>query len=131
MKYPSFKKLYIYALSSACEEGAHLQGNEIIILTSSAIIKGIPIGIKEYPEDDLNDYDVNKDLLNHYRALTSKTLKEEYENEGIIEGNDGCIILKNATAQYAPNFTCNFQQVTIFLDQILGITLGSGDIERY
>lgn len=105
MNNPTFKKFLTMsvALATTTDEFAE---DSLIIVTHSGIIEG------RYGEGS---------LLSSFSKGVKDKFDEAYPSD--LSGNDGHIILKNATLTTATG-QFNFQELIVFYDQIVGVTLG-------
>jgi hypothetical protein len=89
-------------------------------LTPSGIISGrlLKRSNGEKPTD-------GKDLIAEAVESFSKKYKEVYNIENFVPGNDGFVILEDVTIrQIGSDSIFKLEQLTVFYDQIVGISLG-------
>ncbi len=119
MDRPSLKKIIISNLCNITELEA-LKDNDINLLTPSGIISG-RLSKRSNEEEPTNGNDVLAETMEGF----SQRYKEVYNIKNSVPGNDGFIILENVTIrQIGSESTCILDQLTVFYDQIVGISLG-------
>lgn len=110
------KYLVAHFAQMPCVEG--MENNELILITAAGIISGT----FAIATDDVSD---PANLL----AATTNELAHVYREDcGIpvdatLDGNDGCIALKDVTIRNGQN-TFNTPFLCVFFDQIIGASLG-------
>ena len=98
-----------------------MEKNSVILFTSAGIICGTPVGITDdvsNPADFLTE--TMKKLVKSYRD------DNNISDEAFLDGNDGCVALKNVTIQNDQQ-KLNIPFLCVFIDQIVGVSIGSFD----
>ena len=117
-KIPSFKKFFIgnYTSLTTYNDFKH---KKIIILTATGIIEGT-LSIKgQYPTNE------SRELLHISLDTISKNYKSTFniESSAPLKGNDGLLALDNVTLITNNGAKINFENLIVFFDEIIAITL--------
>ena len=105
--------------------------NSVILLTAAGMISG-----KLIEKSDLESFDqTDKSALSTFTVSTiTQKSKEEFDKQSDSElnvtGNDGYIILKDVHVTNVSGQTMFFSALTVFFDQIIGVTLGSVQVNN-
>ena len=112
------KKVILSFASSLSADG--LEKNHIILTTSAGLISGKPLP----PETDFDEtrQDGQQMSVDEIYTMLLKIAGEHFE--GNVEGNDGYMLLTDATIRNQ-NTTYNLGTIVVFYDQIIGVSLGS------
>lgn len=108
---PTLKKeiIKMFAIAPTVEAFAN---NKVIFLTPMGIITG------SLPDE--NTSESNTKIIS---AIVNKT--NEYFKDVELSDNDGYIQLTDASLRTATGSTCNLGDIVLFVDQIIGVTLGT------
>ena len=105
--------------------------NSVILLTAAGMISG-----KLIEKSDLESFDqTDKSALSTFTVATiAQKSKEEFDKQSDSElnvtGNDGYIILKDVHVTNVSGQKMFFSALTVFFDQIIGVTLGSVQVNN-
>ena len=130
MKIASLKKSVILGMANATTVDMFKE-NSVILLTAAGMISG-----KLIEKSDLESFDqTDKSALSTFTVSTiTQKSKEEFDKQSDSElnvtGNDGYIILKDVHVTNVSGQTMFFSALTVFFDQIIGVTLGSVQVNN-
>lgn len=127
MDIPSLKKTLVTCLLDITGDGP-LKGNKLILATAAGMIIGEPISdedVSELKVEDLNEPSkVTLKVLTSCAESCSEGYKKAHNVDYPLSGNDGYVVLKNATLK-----TLNAEYVLasfiVFYDQIIGVSIGN------
>lgn len=103
-------------------ENEPIKDNQLILVTPLGLIFGKPINFEN--EDDI---DKNKVVFAAILdELNSQFLEDLKKDNRELDPNDGYILLQDVTIRNG-NTTSNIPLLTVFYDQIIGITIGNID----
>lgn len=137
MEIPTIKKTIINAVSGITDlkeiklkDGTsfEMSGKKVIVVTSGCIISGVLPDPEDAPYKITGVSSFTYDFVTLAVETTAKKYREKHGINDELPGNDGCIVLKNAVVRYAADFTAKFDELVVFNDQILGITIADRDI---
>lgn len=100
-----------------------LTDNQVILVTAAGVITGSPV-----TKEDIN---VDSDPKKFFISKMAKEFSDSYRKdnnisaEEILEGNDGFLLLKNATLHSADGTPFNFKELIVFYDEIIATSLGN------
>lgn len=116
----AFKKDLILQFAALASEPAS-PSNHLVLLTSAGIITGDII------LDDEKDPDVSS--LTKFTTDTAMDYRKEYQlpDDSHLDGNDGCICLKNVTINLS-RVTTHIPFLSVFFDQIIAVSIGNLDV---
>ena len=126
----SLKKSVILGMANATTVDMFKE-NSVILLTAAGMISG-----KLIEKSDLESFDqTDKSALSTFTVATiAQKSKEEFDKQSDSElnvtGNDGYIILKDVHVTNVSGQTMFFSALTVFFDQIIGVTLGSVQVNN-
>ena len=130
MNIASLKKSVILGMANATTVDMFKE-NSVILLTAAGMISG-----KLIEKSDLESFDqTDKSALSTFTVSTiTQKIKEEFDKQSDSElnvtGNDGYIILKDVHVTNVSGQTMFFSALTVFFDQIIGVTLGSVQVNN-
>ena len=130
MNIASHKKSVIQGMANATTVDMFKE-NSVILLTAAGMISG-----KLIEKSDLESFDqTDKSALSTFTVSTiTQKSKEEFDKQSDSElnvtGNDGYIILKDVHVTNVSGQTMFFSALTVFFDQIIGVTLGSVQVNN-
>lgn len=130
MNIASLKKFVILGMANATTVDMFKE-NSVILLTAAGMISG-----KLIEKSDLESFDqTDKSALSTFTVSTiTQKSKEEFDKQSDSElnvtGNDGYIILKDVHVTNVSGQTMFFSALTVFFDQIIGVTLGSVQVNN-
>lgn len=130
MNIASLKKSVILGMANATTVDMFKE-NSVILLTAAGMISG-----KLIEKSDLESFDqTDKSALSTFTVSTiTQKSKEEFDKQSDSElnvtGNDGYIILKDVHVTNVSGKTMFFSALTVFFDQIIGVTLGSVQVNN-
>lgn len=130
MNIASLKKSVILGMANATTVDMFKE-NSVILLTAAGMISG-----KLIEKSDLESFDqTDKSALSTFTVSTiTQKSKEEFDKQSDSElnvtGNDGYIILKDLHVTNVSGQTMFFSALTVFFDQIIGVTLGSVQVNN-
>lgn len=130
MNIASLKKSVILGMANATTVDMFKE-NSVILLTAAGMISG-----KLIEKSDLESFDqTDKSALSTFTVSTiTQKSKEEFDKQSDSElnvtGNDGYIILKDVHVTNVSGQTMFFSALTAFFDQIIGVTLGSVQVNN-
>ncbi|HIX90849.1 MAG TPA: hypothetical protein H9845_08150 [Candidatus Agathobaculum pullicola] len=130
MNIASLKKSVILGMANATTVDMFKE-NSVILLTAAGMISG-----KLIEKSDLESFDqTDKSALSTFTVSTiTQKSKEEFDKQSDSElnvtGNDGYIILKDVHVTNVSGQTMFFSALTVFFDQIIGVTLGSVQVNN-
>ncbi len=130
MNIASLKKSVILGMANATTVDMFKE-NSVILLTAAGMISG-----KLIEKSDLESFDqTDKSALSTFTVATiAQKSKEEFDKQSDSElnvtGNDGYIILKDVHVTNVSGQTMFFSALTVFFDQIIGVTLGSVQVNN-
>lgn len=101
---------------------SNFSGSQIVIFTSGCMITGTPHS-KDVESESQKDSSNNIPLVNKTVVAVAKQYRESYGVDGPLDGDDGCIVLEDATIQYPNNFIVNSAELVVFYDQIVAISV--------
>lgn len=107
--------IFNYSMLPSMDE---LKNNELILVTAGGVIKGKPIS--ENPETfstNVLDKITHKMIIDYREAIKIPEATR-------LDGNDGCLLLENATLINGTT-KIPFQYLVVFFDQIIAVTIGS------
>lgn len=105
-------KKYLIANASSLASLGYQEGATLNLITASGIISGLPLT----NEDDFF-FGYVREVVKNYKD--DNNLPTDY----IPEGNDGFILLKDATVR-SGDLTFTTGSIAVFFDQIIGVTVG-------
>lgn len=130
MNIASLKKSVILGMANATTVDM-LNGNSVILMTAAGMISGTLV-----EKSDLESFDqTDKDSLTAFTVATlAQKSKEAFDKQSDSElnvtGNDGYIVLKDVHVTNLSGQTMFLGALTVFFDQIIGITLGSVQVNN-
>lgn len=130
MNIASLKKSVILGMANATTVDMFKE-NSVILLTAAGMISG-----KLIEKSDLESFDqTDKSALSTFTVATiAQKSKEEFDKQSDSElnvtGNDGYIILKDVHVTNVSGQKMFFSALTVFFDQIIGVTLGSVQVNN-
>ncbi len=130
MNIASLKKSVILGMANATTVDMFKE-NSVILWTAAGMISG-----KLIEKSDLESFDqTDKSALSTFTVATiAQKSKEEFDKQSDSElnvtGNDGYIILKDVHVTNVSGQTMFFSALTVFFDQIIGVTLGSVQVNN-
>ena len=119
---PSLKKTIISSLAVS-KNVPELKDNSLILVTGYGLIVGDIANIEDQENLNPKDYiatlvgEISKQYNNDYYPETNKPLPD----------SDGYITLENVKLLNTNGRTVNLQHLTVFFDQIIGVTIGNID----
>lgn len=116
----SFKK-YLTSIFQAIPLVDGLENNKLIVYTATGIFHGTPVLNDENLADSVA-------IINSFveNAITDYKTENSFPTDQPLSDNDGCIILSDVTL-LAGNNRHTFPVVTLFYDQIIGLSIGNID----
>lgn len=87
---------------------------KLFLLTPSGLISGRPA----------RSQDTHDNVSVKIHCTLMKDIKGEQSVTEPFEKSDGCIILEDVDVSPAPNKTFHFDALTVFLDQVVAVSLG-------
>lgn len=116
----SLKKHLITHLASITQvEG--MENNEIILVTATGTITGSLAKVADDASDSVEILiKTTQHLISSYRE------NNNIPSDSTLDGNDGCILLKNARVQ-TDHGTLTYAFLCVFFDQIIGISVGCAE----
>ena len=118
MNKPSLKKTVILSMAKA-REFEHLGENKLVLLTPMGIITGTMAKLRD------GEVSKSSELISHIAKSAKESYDEKFGGDEPLDGNDGYIILENATTMPSDGRSYNFKQLVVFYDQIIGVTIGA------
>lgn len=110
----SLKKNIIKGLAFATDTEP-LKGNKLILITPLGLVSGVLCD-----SDGTNPDPAGAQFL----TILTEKIAEGYEAKD-VQGNDGYLMLSNVTIKSGGNVSYNCNNLIVFYDQIIGVTLGN------
>ncbi len=114
----SMKKELIRKLAHLTVNEDDIRNENIIIMTSTGIVKGIPVKYMDEMDDSSEKW-----FAKLVQDVTDEYNEQRNSKENPISENDGYIMLRDVIMDNGAG-TYNLPIAVIFYDQILGISLG-------